>query len=112
MEHHSNEPQVVVIPPDKEKIAHLWKVAGIMLVVTIFEFIVAFSMHSGVMKTSIFVGMTIIKAFYIVGEFMHLRHEVKALIWSIMVPIIFIVWMLIALVYEGTKMADINFLSF
>jgi cytochrome c oxidase subunit 4 len=45
--------------------------------------------------------MTIVKAFYIVGEFMHLKHEVKTLIWAILLPAIFVVWLLIALIYEG-----------
>jgi len=110
MAHHSHEPQVVVLPPNKEKIAQLWKVAGILLVITIFEFIVAFTMHAGPSKTAIFVLMTIVKAFYIVGEFMHLKHEAKVLIWSILIPIVFIVWMLVAFVYEGMKMSDVNFL--
>ncbi|MBS1490323.1 MAG: cytochrome C oxidase subunit IV family protein [Bacteroidetes bacterium] len=111
MAHHvSHEPEVVVIPPNKEKIMHLWKVAGILLVVTIFEFIVAFSMQHGTWKTFIFVVMTIVKATYIVGEFMHLKYEAKVLIWSILVPIIFIVWMLVAFVYEGMKLSDVNFL--
>ena len=41
------------------------------------------------------------KAFYIVAYFMHLKHEVKSLIWMILVPTIFVAWLLIALVYEG-----------
>ncbi|MFM6938896.1 MAG: cytochrome C oxidase subunit IV family protein, partial [Aquirufa sp.] len=49
----------------------------------------------------IFSGMTIVKAFYIVGEFMHLKHEVKSLIWMILIPTIFVVWLLTALIYEG-----------
>ncbi|MBS1486429.1 MAG: cytochrome C oxidase subunit IV family protein [Bacteroidetes bacterium] len=110
MAHHSHEPEVIVAPPNKEKIMHLWKVAGILLVITIFEFIVAFTMHHGSMKTFIFVVMTIVKATYIVGEFMHLRHEVKVLIWAILFPVIFISWMIGALVFEGMKMSDINFL--
>jgi len=112
MENHSNEPQVVVLPPNKEKIALLWRVAGILLVITIFEFIVAFTMGHGTLKTSIFVVMTIVKAFYIVGEFMHLKHEAKVLIWSVLIPVVFIVWMLVAFVYEGMKMSDVNFLPF
>ncbi|NBP70787.1 MAG: hypothetical protein EBU52_18860, partial [Cytophagia bacterium] len=50
--------------------------------------------------------MTIVKAAYIVGEFMHLRYEAKFLLWSILVPIIFIVWMLVAFIYEGSAIAD------
>jgi cytochrome c oxidase subunit 4 len=112
MAHQSNEPQVVVLPPNKEKIRHLWKVAGILLLITIFEFIIAFSMPHGPAKTAIFVLMTIVKAGYIVGEFMHLKYEAKVLFWSILIPVLFIIWMLVAFVYEGLKLSDINFLRF
>jgi cytochrome c oxidase subunit IV len=47
------------------------------------------------------VALTIIKAGYIVGEFMHLRYEVRVLFWSVLIPMIFIVWMLVAFLYEG-----------
>jgi cytochrome c oxidase subunit IV len=53
------------------------------------------------MKISIFIGLTFVKAFYIVSEFMHLKHETKVLIWSIILPMIFVVWLVIALLYEG-----------
>jgi cytochrome c oxidase subunit IV len=99
---HSEEPSnITVLPPNKEKIRHLWKVAGILGVITAFEFLVAFTMHHGPLKTAIFVAMTIVKAAYIVGEFMHLRYEVKVLFWSILIPMIFVAWMLVAFVYEG-----------
>ena len=102
---HSHEPQVTVLPPDKEKIKKLWTVAGILGVITAFEFLVAFTMHHGPLKTTIFVIMTIVKAAYIVGEFMHLRYESKVLMWAILIPTGFVVWMLVAFVYEGMKMA-------
>lgn len=105
MSHH--EPEVVVLPPDKEKIAKLWRVAGILLAVTIVEFVIAFTMPHGAAKTFLFVILTIVKAGYIVGEFMHLRHEVKVLFWSVLIPMIFVVWMLVAFVYEGTKIIRI-----
>jgi cytochrome c oxidase subunit IV len=103
MAHHSHEPQVTVLPPDKEKIKKLWTVAGILGVITALEFIIAFTMGHGPLKTTIFVIMTIVKAAYIVGEFMHLRHESKVLMWSILIPMGFVVWMLVAFVYEGMK---------
>jgi len=105
MAHHSNEPKVTVLPPDKEKIKHLWKVAGILGAVTVLEFIIAFAMNAGLPKTLLFVVLTIVKAGYIVGEFMHLKYEVKMLFWSILVPILFIVWMLVAFLYEGSTMS-------
>ena len=112
MAHHSHEPQVTVLPPDKEKIKKLWTVAGILAGVTALEFIIAFAMPHGAVKITIFVLMTIVKAAYIVGEFMHLRYEVKVLLWSILIPMVFVVWMLVAFVYEGMKMSEINFLNF
>ena len=104
-----DEVQVTVIPPDREKIAKLWKVAGIMGIITAFEFLIAFTMHAGPLKTSIFVALTIVKAAYIVGEFMHLRYEVKLLFWSILIPLIFIVWMLVAFIYEGLAIGSVRF---
>ena len=95
MPHHSHEPQITVLPPNKEKIKQLWRVAGILAAVTAVEFVIAFTLAHGVLKTALFVGLTIVKAAYIVGEFMHLRHEVKVLIWSILIPLIFVVWMLV-----------------
>lgn len=101
MAHHSNEPEITVLPPDKEKIKKLWRVAGIMAIVTAIEFVFAFSMEAGHLKTSIFIVLTIVKAGYIVGEFMHLRHEVKVLFWSILIPMAFVIWFLVAMIYEG-----------
>jgi cytochrome c oxidase subunit IV len=71
----------------------------------VLEFIIAFAMNAGLPKTLLFVVLTIVKAGYIVGEFMHLKYEVKMLFWSIMVPILFIVWMLVAFLYEGSTMS-------
>ncbi len=92
---------VQVLPPDKEKIKKLWKIAALLGIVTAFEFVIAFTVADGPLKVSIFVSLTIVKAFYIVSEFMHLGHEVKALIWSILLPITFIVWLIIALLAQG-----------
>lgn len=79
----------------------IWKTFWILLVLTAFEFLIAFTMQHGVLKISIFIVMTIVKAFYIVGEFMHLKHESKALIWTIMFPIVLVCWLILALLLEG-----------
>ena len=104
-----DEVHVNVIPPDKEKIAKLLKVAGILGIVTAIEFVIAFTMHHGPLKTSIFIGLTIVKAAYIVGEFMHLRYEVKLLFWSILIPLTFVVWMLVAFIYEGLAIGAVRY---
>jgi len=109
MAHSEDEVQVNVVPPDREKIAKLWKVAGILGIVTAIEFVIAFTIHAGPLKTSIFIALTIVKAAYIVGEFMHLRYEVKLLFWSILIPLIFVVWMLVAFIYEGLAIGSVRF---
>jgi cytochrome c oxidase subunit IV len=101
MDHSEETVHVKVLPPNKEKIKKLWQVAGILGAITALEFLIAFTMHHGALKTAIFVGLTIVKAAYIVGEFMHLRYEAKVLIWSVLIPMVFVVWMLVAFVYEG-----------
>lgn len=106
---HEETAPVNVLPPDKEKIQKLWRVAGILLMVTVVEFIIAFTVPAGILKTTTFVLLTIVKAAYIVGEFMHLRYEVKVLFWSILIPMIFVVWMLVAFIYEGQAIANIKF---
>jgi cytochrome c oxidase subunit IV len=87
----------------KSHVALIWRVFWILLIVTALELAVAFSLpHEWqVLRVSIFLGMTLIKAYYIVSEFMHLRYEVKSLIWSILLPTIFIIWLVVALIIEG-----------
>lgn len=109
--HQEETHHVTVIPPDKEKIRKLWRVALILGIITGIEFTVAFLVPHEMQDTRVwlFISMTIIKAAYIVGEFMHLRHEAKVLIYAVLIPMIFVVWLLIALVYEGMAIADVRF---
>jgi caa(3)-type oxidase subunit IV len=103
MAHSEEHVQVTVVPPNKEKIKQIWKVFFILLGITIVEFIIAFTLSHEfkASRITVFVVLTIVKAAYIVGEFMHLRHESKVLIWSILIPMVFVIWMLVAFVYEG-----------
>jgi cytochrome c oxidase subunit IV len=102
MSHHSEHtvPAGEIAPPQTKAI---WRTFWILLIATIFEFAIAFLVPADMKLTKllIYIFMTIFKAFFIVGEFMHLKHEVKALIWTILLPTGFIVWLLVALIYEG-----------
>jgi len=91
----------------------IWRTFFILLGLTVLEFIIAgtkgfYSSTFGLkpetvstMVLALFIILTIFKAFYIVAEFMHLKHEVKRLIWIILVPFIFIVWLIIGFLWEG-----------
>ena len=85
----------------KAKIQKVLRVALILSIATAIEFVIAFVMQAGATKTAIFVVLTIVKAFYIVGEFMHLSHERKSLIWSVLFPMIFVALLIFILIYES-----------
>jgi cytochrome c oxidase subunit IV len=79
----------------------IWKVFWILLILTVIEFILAYVMPRGFGRNGIYIIMTLVKAFYIVGFFMHLKDEVKSLITTIVVPLTFVVWFIIVLLVEG-----------
>lgn len=75
---------------------------------TIIEFIVALAipqLSKYPWKAIIYVGLTIAKAYYIVMFFMHLRYERANMIYSIVVPVFFIVVLILALMFEGSRLA-------
>jgi cytochrome c oxidase subunit 4 len=103
---HEAEQEPSVIPANKEHIKKIWQTAGILALVTAVEFILAFTMPRGGLLISLFIILTIVKAFYIVAEFMHLRHEIKTLIYTIIVPTVFVIWLILALLLEGGNILD------
>lgn len=105
MAHSEETSQVNVLPPDTTKIKKLWTVAGILGLITALEFAVAFLVPHEYKDVRVwtFILMTIVKAAYIVGEFMHLRYEVKVLMWSIIIPMVFVVVAVVVLVGVGAQ---------
>lgn len=80
----------------------IWITFGILAAITALEFLIAFTVPKGQLKLWTFVIMTIVKAYYIGGQFMHLNYERKGLIWSLVLPMVILVgWMLLLIGYEG-----------
>ena len=82
----------------------IWRTFWILLGITSLEFVIAFTIDADQYKwtkVGIFIILTIVKAYYIVGNFMHLKHEVKSLIWTIILPCMFVLWLVVALMVEG-----------
>ena len=75
-----------------------------LLAVTVVEFIIAFTLAAGTSKVVLFIVLTIVKAFYILGEFMHLSHETKALVRSLLIPLPLIFLLIFILLYESAVM--------
>jgi len=86
------------------------KVTIILSVLTIIELILGFWMMSMPLVSTLrlatkgtIVILMLAKAFYIVGYFMHLKHEIKNLIMTIVVPLALFVWFIIAFLYDGNS---------
>lgn len=80
----------------------------ILSVITLVEIGLAFlHLFAGfppkLLLNSIFIGLTLVKAFYIVAEFMHLRHEIRNLIMTILIPLLLFVWFIIAFLADGNS---------
>ncbi len=86
--------------------AKIWKVAGILTLITAIEFIIALwaipgghiPQHIG---NYIYIGLTLIKAFYIVAYFMHLKFEKLGLQVCLTVSFIFIIYFIVLMLIEG-----------
>ncbi len=99
---------------NKAAIREVWKITGLLTVLTLIELALGFWMMKIdqpnlrlAIKGSIVILM-IWKAFYIVGYFMHLKHELKNLIMTIVVPLALFVWFIIAFLYEGNSYKNLR----
>src|SRR5574343_756131 len=92
------------------------RVTVILTVLTIVELIIGFWMIdiplSSVGLRLALKGAIVIlmmaKAFYIVAYFMHLKHEVKNLIMTIVVPLALFIWFIIAFLYDGNSFKNLR----
>ncbi len=95
-------------------IAEIKKVTIILSVLTIVELILGFwmiGMESKAMVLGIKGAIVILmmaKAFYIVAYFMHLKHEVKNLIMTIVVPLSLFIWFIIAFLADGSSFRNLR----
>ena len=87
-------------------VSAVWKTTGILAVVTIVEVLGAVMYPHSMPKLPLnlfFIVMSLIKAFYIVGVFMHMKYEKQALVLTVIVPTLFLVWGVIAFLWEGSS---------
>lgn len=99
---------------DDGTVKEIWKVTLILSVLTIIELALGFwmmGMPDGALRYSIkgsIVILMLAKAFYIVGYFMHLKHEVRNLIMTIVVPLLLFIWFIVAFLYEGNSYKNLK----
>lgn len=85
--------------PNAKKV--IWRTFWILLFITIFEVGIAFtSINKDILQWT-FVALTIVKAGFIVGYFMHLIHERFTFRYAILLPFILIVYLIFIALSEG-----------
>lgn len=83
----------------------IWKTFWILLVITIAEVAIAFTSLSKEILMVVFITLTIVKAYFIVAFFMHLKHEKLSLAYIILLPFSLIVYLIIM------SLAEANYLN-
>jgi cytochrome c oxidase subunit 4 len=91
----------------------IWRTFWLLLGITLVELVLA-TIH---LKTGfppkyvlngIYLILTCAKAFYIIAEFMHLRHEIKNLIMTVAIPATLFIWFIISFLYEGNSYKELR----
>ena len=85
----------------------------ILLGITLVELILAtIHLKTGfppkLVLNGIYLILTCAKAFYIIAEFMHLRHEIKNLIMTIAVPATLFIWFIISFLWDGASYKELR----
>ena len=102
-------PQVEVQPVNKAKVKNFLVVMGYLAAITAVEFLIAFTVPHEYkwVRIVVFIVLTIVKAYYIVAEFMHLGHEKKSLKMSIILPMLFVVFFIFIMIYQGGAILEL-----
>ena len=84
----------------------IWQVFGILLLITVIEFVIALwaipHQHmSQQVGNYVYIGLTLLKAFYIVAYFMHLKFEKLGLQLALTVTFVFIIYFIVLMLIEG-----------
>src|SRR5579872_3466057 len=91
----------------------IWRTFWILLVITLVELALAtIHLKTGfppkLLLNGIYLILTCAKAFYIIAEFMHLRHEIKNMIMTIAVPALLFIWFILAFTIDGNSFNNLR----
>ena len=116
---HSPEVSFHHAPAGDEQVKKIIRTTVILSVITLIELALGFGIyfihktpdysHSLVLFIKgVIVILSLAKAFYIVGVFMHLGDEVRNLIMTVVVPLMLFVWFIAAFLWEGNSWLNLR----
>jgi len=101
-----NENHLAISDADyKHHKADIWKTTAILSFVTVFEvaFAIVYEKFGGPLwfLQLMLVALSLLKAGFIMAAFMHVKHETRAFVLTILVPFSLLIWMIISFIYDG-----------
>ena len=121
MQDHTSQSEVTFHhePGGKEFVQKIIKTTVILSVITVIElalgFVIYFMHKNGTPSEflvlfikGVIVILSLLKAFYIVGVFMHLGDEIKNLIMTIVVPLLLFIWFIAAFIWDGSSWRNLR----
>ncbi len=110
--HHHED---VASTESKDKVKAIWKITGILTIITIIEvaggLLLSETADANGMRWMLntgFIILTVLKAFFIVSNFMHLGDEKKGMRLLVYVPLTLFIWFIIAFLADGSFWLWIN----
>jgi cytochrome c oxidase subunit IV len=111
MEHNTQFSEVTHHHAPSEGTGRIWKTFWILLVITIIELALGFTMYFvpgmpdwlHLFVKGVICILSLAKAFYIVSIFMHLGDEIRNMIMTIVVPLMLFVWFIGAFLWDGNS---------
>ncbi len=99
----SNEyiPETYIPHVDSNGTKEIWRTLIILSILTVVDIVLYFAMDKTGFRNVIFILLGIVKAYYIVASFMHMKHEKVDLAACILVPLLFVLGLISGLLYEG-----------
>ena len=95
----------------------IWRTFRILLVITVVELILAIGYYEMTFSNrelvkhilnGIFAILTLAKAFFIIAEFMHLRHEIRNFVMTVAIPACLFIWFVLAFLWDGGSYKDLR----
>jgi cytochrome c oxidase subunit 4 len=112
----TSSPEITFHPQHAEGTGKIWKTFWILSIITIIELVLGFGIAKhwyGSHTMILFVKgviciLSLAKAFYIVGIFMHLGDEIKNFIMTIIVPLLLFIWFITAFLWDGNSWKNLR----
>lgn len=105
MEHNPHSHHQVSDAEHNSHVSAVWRATLWLSIITVIEVVAAYMYpHSmpRMLLNVFFIAASSLKAYFIVAEFMHVRYEARALIITILAPTFFLIWFIIAFLWEGS----------